>query len=244
MQDEGELRCSGAFPRGILHTGKRRRPPLRFNSVEERRDDRGGGRMKRIGLTGGIGAGKSTVARIFADFGVPVIDVDALARVVVEPGSRGLTRVAEAFGTEVLRSDGTLDREALGKKIFAAPALRTRLEGILHPLIEQEMNRRIAALEQEGKHAMVLVDIPLLFEAGWESKVDCIVLVYASPEVQLERVRLRDGMPLEEARRRLAAQMPIQNKVARSHYVIRNDGSLEETRTRTMQVYRELLGLS
>lgn len=179
----------------------------------------------RVGLTGNVASGKSTVARVWAGTGVPVMDSDLLARRAVEPGSTGLREVVEAFGAEILQPDGTLDRDRLRARVFGDPDARRRLEGILHPRIAA---LRDAWLEEQAREGapLVILEIPLLFEAGLEDTVDEIVLVDAPAPRRLARLEEERGLDPAEARRIMASQMDPAQKRARSHHVLENDGTL------------------
>jgi len=197
--------------------------------------------MLRVGLTGGIGSGKSEVARLLAERGAVVIDSDVLAREVVEPGTRGLAAVVEAFGPAVLTADGRLDRDRLAEIVFADPAARERLNAIVHPLVRKASADRLAGVPQD---AVVVHDIPLLVEAGLTEGWDLIVVVAASPATQLDRqVRLR-GMDQAAARARIDAQMPLANKVAVADVVIDNDGTGEELVRQVDALWARLLQLA
>ena len=176
--------------------------------------------MLRIGLTGGIASGKSTVATLFAELGVPVIDTDVIARDVVKPGQPALQRIVEAFGPDVLNADGTLDRERMRARVFRDPDERRRLESILHPAILQEMERRS---EAAGGLYQVLA-IPLLVETGLANRVDRVLVVDTSEATQIERLRARDGSGEQEARAMLAAQATRAQRLARADDLIVNDG--------------------
>lgn len=173
-----------------------------------------------VGLTGGIASGKSTVGRLFVDLGVPVLDSDAAARDVVLPGTPGLTAVAAAFGPEIIAADGTLDRRALRERIFDSPEERRRLDAILHPLIRAELRARLAEL----RAPYAILEVPLLFEAGFDTEVDRALVVDAPESLQIQRVMARDGVSEEQARRILAAQMSRADRLARADDVVRNDG--------------------
>ena len=175
-----------------------------------------------IGLTGGIACGKSTVAQALVQHSYPLVDADELARVVVEPGSPGLEAVSQAFGPDILNSDGSLDRRKLGQKIFAQTELRKKLEAILHPLIRTEVQARRSQLEQQG-HAVAFYDIPLLFETKAQGQFDKIVVVTCSPEEQRKRLHVRDGLSDDEITKRLAAQMPLVIKEEQADFVFHND---------------------
>ncbi len=193
--------------------------------------------MLRVGLTGGIGSGKSEVTRRLAELGAEIIDADLLAREVVAPGTPGLAAVVDAFGSEMLTADGTLDRDRLAHLVFTDPASRERLEAIVHPLVRAETAHRIAAAPPE---AIVVNDVPLLVETGRVPLYEVLVVVAASPQTQLDRlVRLR-GMAPQDAQARIDAQMPLAEKVAVATYVIDNDGDLDALQPRVEQVWRDL----
>lgn len=193
----------------------------------------------RLGVTGGLGSGKSSVARLFGELGAPVIDADQVAREVVAPGTPGLSAVIEAFGRDYLAPDGTLDRRRLGQLVFADPAARRRLEAIIHPEVIRAMRSRAEALERAGSRVVVL-EVPLLFEAGLAGEVDKVVVVDAPEEERLARVVTRDGLSPEEARERLAAQLPLAEKVRWADYVIDNAGPWEKTRLQVERLWGEI----
>lgn len=180
-------------------------------------------RPLRIGLTGGIASGKTTVADLFAARGVPVLDTDRIARDVVAPGTPGLREVVAAFGPGVLAADGSLDRRALRERVFANPAERRRLESLLHPRIRAELERRSAAA---GGPYQVLV-IPLLVEGGGQTRVDRVLVVDCPEDVQLARLMARDGGTEAAARAILAAQASREERLAVADDVIVNDGPRE-----------------
>ncbi|CAA9290883.1 MAG: Dephospho-CoA kinase [uncultured Corynebacteriales bacterium] len=190
----------------------------------------------RIGLTGGIGSGKSTAARRFAELGALVVDSDRIAREVVEPGTPGLAAVVEAFGPRVLGPDGRLDRPALGKLVFADEAARTRLNGILHPLIRARVVEIVAAAPAG---TVVVQDVPLLVETGQAGSFDLVVVVEAPPEVRIERLGRDRGMPAEEARARMASQATDAERRAVADVVLVNDGSPEDLRDRVDRLWAE-----
>jgi dephospho-CoA kinase len=184
--------------------------------------------MRLIGLTGGIGSGKSTVARMLAARGATVVDADLLAREVVEPGTPGLAEIAAEFGPGVLLPDGRLDRAALGAVVFADAARRETLNSITHPRVGALMQERVAtALGSEAP--LVVVDVPLLFEGSRQSTFEGVMLVWVPEPMQLQRLVERDGMSEGEARRRIAAQMPIDRKRELATWVIDNSGTVAET---------------
>ena len=181
--------------------------------------------MLRVGLTGGIGSGKSAVSALLAQHGAVIIDADRIARAVVAKGTPGLARVVEAFGPEVLRADGELDREALGRIVFADADALARLNAIVHPLVGEETAREQAAAEAAGAQVLVF-DVPLLVENGLQSLYDVVVVVAAQPATQLARLTQLREMSEEDARARIAAQLPLADKLAVATYVIENDGPL------------------
>jgi dephospho-CoA kinase len=193
----------------------------------------------RVGLTGGIASGKSTVAVMLVELGAILIDGDALAREVVARGTPGLAQVVAEFGAELLTPDGDLDRPALGRIVFSDEAARRRLEAITHPLIFE----RYAELEASAPDgALVVHDIPLLAESGRADSFDEIIVVDAPPELQIERMMLDRGWTREEAESRIAAQAAREDRLAIATYVIENTGSLEELRAQVEDVYTDLTG--
>ncbi len=200
--------------------------------------------MRIVGLTGGIASGKSTFAAALRALGVPVIDADRLARDAVAPGTPGLARIVAAFGREVLGPDGALDRRAMGARVFGDAAARACLEAIVHPAIRALFQAELAARRAEG-HALVVYDVPLLFEKQLQREVDLTVVVWAPPPVQLARLRERDGLSQGEAESRLAAQLPIDEKAAQADVVVVNDGdraALEAKAARLLADLRAGLG--
>jgi dephospho-CoA kinase len=192
-----------------------------------------------VGLTGGIASGKSTVARLLVELGAVLIDGDALAREVVARGTPGLAQVVAEFGEQLLTPEGDLDRASLGRIVFSDEAARRRLEAITHPLIFQ----RYADLEAAAPAgALVVHDIPLLAESGRADSFDEVIVVDATPELQLERMLRDRGWTREEAESRIAAQATREQRLAIATYVIDNTGSLEELRARVEAVYAELVG--
>jgi dephospho-CoA kinase len=199
--------------------------------------------MLTVGLTGGIGSGKSAVTALLASYGAAVVDADKVAREVVEPGTDGLAAVVEEFGDEVLRADGSLDREALGTRVFADEAALARLNAIVHPRVGERTAVLMQQAEAGGAHVLVH-DVPLLVENGLAALYDVVVVVAASPETQLDRlVRLR-GMTPEDARARIAAQAPLSDKLAVATHVIDNDGPLEQLEPQVRAVWEDLVARS
>ena len=196
--------------------------------------------MHLIGLTGGIATGKSTVAAELARHGATVIDADALAREVVEPGQAALDEIAARFGGDVISPDGRLDRASLGSIVFADPDARRDLERITHPRVRDLMQRRIAAALAADAD-LIVAEVPLLFETQSEGLYEGVMVAYAPAAVQLERLMARDGLDEAAARQRLWAQLPIDEKRARATWVIDNSGSVEETREQVSRWWDALL---
>jgi dephospho-CoA kinase len=194
-----------------------------------------------IGLTGGIASGKSTVAARFRALGVPVIDADQLAREVVDKGTDGLHEVVQAFGAEVLAEDGALDRKKLGALVFDDPDARKRLERITHPRIAALSMQRMAELASSGA-PYGLYEAALLVENGAYKAMNGLVVVACKPETQLARVMARDGIDEDAARARLAAQSPLEDKLAAATWVIRNDGDRAALEARVDETHRAILG--
>ncbi|HET9169770.1 MAG TPA: dephospho-CoA kinase [Actinospica sp.] len=196
-------------------------------------------RTVHVGLTGGIGAGKSTVARLLAAHGAIVLDADLAARAVVEPGTEGLAEVVEAFGPEVLRADGSLDRAALAAVVFADEERRARLNAIVHPRVRAWMAER-AAEAPEG--SVVVQDIPLLVEGGLAPLFEYIVVVDADDDTRIARLVADRGMTEPEARARIAAQAPRELRNAAADRLIENSGGKEELEKAVAELWRDLEG--
>lgn len=196
--------------------------------------------MLKVGLTGGIGAGKSEVSRLLDHHGAVIVDADKIAREVVEPGTPGLAAVVEEFGEEILAPDGSLDRPRLGAVVFADTERLAALNAIVHPLVGERSAELERQAEAESASAVIVHDVPLLTENGLAPLYDLVLVVDASPETQLDRlVRLR-GMTEEDAAARMAAQATREERLAVADIVISNDGPLEELETRVGQVWEEL----
>jgi dephospho-CoA kinase len=196
--------------------------------------------LKLIGLTGGVGSGKSTVAGMLRELGATVIDADEAAHAVYAPGTPGFDAVVREFGPEFVR-EGVIDRRLLGGLVFADEEARQRLNAIVHPLVRDWMAERTREAFAGGA-TIVVQDVPLLFEGGLEGLFSSVVLVWAPPEVQLERLVRGRGVPAERARSMIAAQMPIEEKRRRAHHVIDNSGTVEQTRGQVEEVWAQMSG--
>ena len=185
--------------------------------------------MRIIGLTGGIGAGKSEVARILSRRGIPVINADQLSREVVEPGSPGLKAIMKRFGNSVLRGDGSLDRKGLARRVFANQDERLTLEGILHPLIRERTEAHLLVLE-EGNTPVCILESPLLFEASQDELCDAVITVVADFNLRAKRVKRREGLTIDQFQQRVDAQINDDTRRRLSDMIVENNGSLEDLR--------------
>jgi dephospho-CoA kinase len=186
-------------------------------------------RLLRVALTGGIATGKSHVLRHLAARGVPTIDADVLAREVVSPGTAALQAIAARFGAGVLDASGALNRRALADRVFADAGARKDLEAIVHPAVYDAIGEWLARLDAAGRDPVAVADIPLLYETGHEGDFDRVIVTRCEPAQQIARLQARDGLSEAEARARLAAQWPVEEKAARAHYVIDTNGSVADT---------------
>jgi dephospho-CoA kinase len=197
--------------------------------------------MLRVGLTGSIGVGKSFVSGVLAELGCRVLDADETAREVVAAGSNGLRDVVTAFGPEILRSDGTLDRARLGALVFADANKRARLNSILHPYIIAAQDERLREWEEAKPNGIAVVDAALMIESGGYKRFDKLIVVHCRPDVQLERLMARDGLSRPDAEKRIASQMPQEEKKKFADYLIDTSDGFDSTRGRTAEVYDKLL---
>lgn len=197
--------------------------------------------MLNVGLTGGIACGKSTVAKMFVNDGAYLIDFDRLAHEVQEPEKPAWKEVVKKFGREILREDGKIDRFKLGNIVFTDKKKLKLLNKIVHPLVFQEWDARLEKISKKDKHAVILSDIPLLFEGNMQHLFDLTLLVFIEPEEQIRRLMARNHISREEARKRLNSQMPIDEKIALADMVIDNKGSIAETEKKVKKVWLELL---
>jgi len=200
--------------------------------------------MLRVGLTGSIGVGKSFVASVFEELGCHVLDADQTAREVVMPGTPGLKALTGAFGEDILNSDGTLDRKQLGALVFADETQRQRLNHILHPFIIARQDEILNEWEKDDPQGIGIVDAALMIESGGYRRFDKLIVVHCRPEVQLERLMLRDKLSRDEAQRRIESQMPQEEKQKFGDYLIDTSDGFEPTREQTIKVYNDLLRLA
>ncbi|QFS87798.1 MULTISPECIES: dephospho-CoA kinase [unclassified Marinobacter] len=197
--------------------------------------------MKIVGLTGGIGSGKSTVVRIFGDLGVHWVDADDVAREVVEPGTAGLAAIAEHFGREILQADGALDRAALRQRVFENPEERNWLERLLHPVIREELVRQLQSPEASNTQPYVLLVSPLLLETDQHELVDRTVVVDVPEEVQIERTMARDDNSQAQVERIMAAQMARDERRSRADAVIDNNRPLQDVERQVCELHNRFL---
>ena len=195
--------------------------------------------VKRVALTGGIATGKSHVRARCEARGVPTIDADTLAREAVAPGSEGLAAVVARFGRGVLDAAGALDRRKLASIVFTDAAARHDLEGIIHPFVRAKATAWFGGLDPQ-RHPFAIADIPLLYETGSDRDYAAVVVTACDPETQVQRVMARDSVTEAEARMRVAAQLPIAEKIRRADYVINTDGSFDETERQVSDVLDRL----
>ena len=196
--------------------------------------------MRRVALTGGIGTGKSHVVALFRQHSVPTIESDHVSRASVEPGKPAHTSIRDRFGASVFEADGTLNRRALANTIFSNPSARADLEAIIHPTVRQAIDDWFKRCADNTTARFAIADIPLLFETGLNNAFDHVVVVACPAELQIDRIIKRDGISDIEARKRLAAQLPIQDKTDQADWVVRTDCSYEETARQVKSLYLAL----
>ena len=199
--------------------------------------------MLRIGLTGSIGVGKSFVASVFGELGCHVLDADDTAREVVEQGTPGLKDIVEAFGEDVLQPDGALDRKQLAAIVFGDETKRLQLNAILHPRIMERQDEILRRWESEDPNGVGIVDAALMIESGGYKRFDKLIVVHCRPEVQLERVMLRNSLTRDEAQKRIDSQMSQEEKQRFGDFLIDTSDGFEPTRQRTREVYDQLVQL-
>jgi dephospho-CoA kinase len=197
--------------------------------------------MLRVGLTGSIGVGKSFVTSVFEELGCHVLDADQTAREVVMPGTPGLQAVTQEFGEEILNPDGTLNRKQLGALVFADESRRQRLNYILHPFIIARQDEIMRGWEAEDPNGIGIIDAALMIESGGYKRFDKLIVVHCRPEVQLERLMLRDKLSRDEALRRINSQMPQEEKLRFADYLIDTSDGFGLTRTQIISVHQKLI---
>ena len=195
--------------------------------------------MLNAGLTGGIASGKTTISMLLEEKGAHIIDFDRLAHKAEEPGEAAWKGIVDHFGGIVL-SDGKIDRKKLGDIVFKNPRELEELNCIVHPVVDELWRARVRQIAEQDERAIIISDVPLLFETGWDRKVDFVILVYISPGEQVRRLMHRNGISPEEAYLRLKSQMPIDQKVARSDFVLNNEGPLEKSREQAERLWKKL----
>jgi dephospho-CoA kinase len=195
--------------------------------------------MLKIALTGGPGSGKSTVARMFRELGAKVIDADEVAHGAVSPGQPAWEEVRREFGPDYFREDGSLDRAKMAELVFQDAGARQKLNAIVHPRVTGEIARRLKDLAARGAH-LVMVEVPLLFEAGLKKNFDMVIVVDAGEKEQIDRIAARDGRPAREAAGIIQAQWPLDAKKARADFVVDNRGSLTDTRDQVKKLWQRL----
>lgn len=195
---------------------------------------------KCFALTGTIGTGKSAVAAMLAELGAHIIDTDLIARQVVEPGQPALLEIEKIFGTEAVNPDGTLNREKVRDRIIRDPGMRNKLNGITHPRINRIVMERIESYNRQNDGMPIIIDVPLLYESGWDKLFPDAILVYAPEPVQIERLMQRDGLDRRTAELTIGAQISIEEKKGKARFLIDNSGSLEDTRKQVIRLFAQL----
>ena len=196
--------------------------------------------MLRVGLTGSIAVGKSFVCDVFRELGCHVLDADQVARDVVEPGTPGLARIVEEFGREVLTADGRLDRPKMAAIVFGDEKKRLLLNSIIHPLVFESQNKWLADKEAEDPYGIAIVDAALMIESGGYKRYDHLIVVWCEPDIQLQRLRLRNDLPEVEAKKRIDAQMPQSEKKRYADSLIDTSNGFEDTRRQVREVFEKL----
>jgi len=196
--------------------------------------------MLVIGLTGGVASGKTTVSEVLREEGAILIDADQIARDLVQPQTPAWQELVRAFGNEILDQEGSIHRQKLASLIFSNPRQRSLLNRILHPRIKEEIGRRLKGIRQKDPEAIVVIDAPLLIETGGHREMDKVIVVVCTETQQIERLKRRNQLSEEQARAMLSSQMSLEEKAALADYVIRNEGSLSETRQKARNIFQEL----
>jgi dephospho-CoA kinase len=196
--------------------------------------------MLIVGLTGGVASGKTAVSQILREEGAYIIDADQIARDLVQPHTATWNELIRVFGKEILQEDGSIHRKRLARRVFSDPEERRLLNQILHPRIKTEMDRRVREIGRKDPSAIIVIDAALLIELGGHREMDQVIVVTSTEEQQIERLTKRDGVDREEAQRILSSQMGLEKKLKAADFVIRNEGSLEETKRRTREILQEL----
>jgi len=196
--------------------------------------------MLIVGLTGGVASGKTAVSQILREEGAYLIDADWIARELVQPHMAAWNELIRVFGKEILQGDGSIHRKRLAAKVFSDPEQRNLLNQILHPRIKAEMDRRVKEIGRRDPDAIVVIDAALLIELKNHREMDKVIVVTSTEKQQIERLKKRDGVEQEEAQKILSSQMPLEEKLKVADFVIRNEGSFEETKKRVKEVFQEL----
>ena len=199
--------------------------------------------MQVVGLTGGIATGKSTVSAILENAGAVIIDADRIARQVVKKNLPAYRQIVDSFGESVLLPDGEIDRTALGHVIFNDPRKKQLLNTIVHPQVRKETKRQLRRIEKNDPNALVILDIPLLYETGMHRNLSEVIVVYAPEHAQVKRLMQRDQISEEDALARIRSQMPIEQKKSRATLVIDNSGTVKNTRKQTLKIFQSLMEL-
>lgn len=196
--------------------------------------------MLKVGLTGSIAVGKSFVCDVFRELGCHILDADITARKVVEPGSPGLESIVKEFGTGVIDKDGGLDRRRLGAIVFNDEEKRLRLNSIVHPLVFEAQDKWLRDIENKHPDSIAIIDAALMIESGGYKRFNKLIVVWCEPDIQLQRLRLRDELPEEDAKRRIAAQMSQSEKKSYADFLIDTSNGFEDTRQQVGEVFRKL----
>lgn len=199
--------------------------------------------MLIIGLTGGVASGKSLVSEIWRKEGAYIIDADKIARDLVKPYSVSWNKIVNVFGIEIVQEDGNINRKKLASIIFSDPEKREDLNKILHPLIKEEIQKRIDEIRKKNPQAIVVIDAPLLIERGEYHEVDKVVVITSNENNQIERIKLRNGLQKEEAKKIIESQLPLSEKLKVADFVINNDGSIEDVKKKAIEIFKEIKDL-